>query len=332
MSKIVAVLGMGSFGTAMAAMLSARPNLEVRLWSRSPESARVVALERENRPFLPGVHLPDHVCVTADPAEAVAGADLWLSAVPTAYLAPTFGRFAGLTGRAAVASLTKGIDPHTLERPSEILARVLGTQNVVVLSGPSHAEEVARNQPCSLVAASTCEMAAGATQEILNSEMFRVYTSPDPVGVELAGALKNVIALAAGVGDGLGFGDNAKSALLTRSLVEMIRYGVAHEAHPETFYGLAGVGDLITTCASVHGRNRRVGERLGRGESLDAILAEGRMVAEGVATAKSAYARSQQLNLKTPIICGVYRILYEKQPPAEALRELMATRPGGERL
>lgn len=231
-----------------------------------------------------------------------------------------------------VVSLTKGIELSTFRRPSEIIAETLGTDRVVALSGPSHAEEVSRGMPTSVVVAGADGTLTTWVQQVFSTDRFRVYTNPDLVGVELAGALKNVIGIAAGICDGLGFGDNAKSALLTRGLVEMTRFGVALGAEHDTFHGLAGVGDLITTCFSQHGRNRRVGERLGRGETLANILSTSSAIAEGVTTAKSVHDRTQPLGLEMPITSIIYKVLYEGLSPANGVTELMTRQSKSERV
>jgi glycerol-3-phosphate dehydrogenase (NAD(P)+) len=230
-----------------------------------------------------------------------------------------------------VISLTKGLEVGTFQRPSEILGEILHTRQLAVLSGPSHAEEVARGLPASVVIAANDPHLAAWTQERLGSERLRVYTNTDMIGVELAGALKNVIGIAAGICDGLGFGDNAKAALLTRGMVEMTRFGLAHGADAATFAGLAGIGDLITTCFSPHGRNRRLGDRLGKGESLEAVLA-GPQVAEGVSTSRSAHERLMQLGLEGPIITNVYQVLHEGKTPLAAVQELMSRRQREEKV
>jgi glycerol-3-phosphate dehydrogenase (NAD(P)+) len=332
MATTIAVLGDGAWGTTAALLLAAKPDMRVRLWSARAENADRLRRDRENIRYLPGVPIPPAVGLVTDPAEAVAGADLWVSAVPTVYLRPTLERFRSLTkADLPVVSLTKGIELSTFRRPSEIIADVLGTERVVALSGPSHAEEVARGMPTSVVAAGADGGLTAWTQQLFLTDRFRVYTNPDIIGVELAGALKNVIGIAAGIGDGLGLGDNAKSALLTRGLVEMTRFGLSLGAEPDTLQGLAGVGDLITTCFSPHGRNRRVGERLGQGETLDAIRATMPAVAEGVTTARSVHDRTRPMGLEMPITTVVYRVLYEGLSPAEALQELMTRRIGSER-
>lgn len=325
-----AVLGSGGWGTAIAVTLSLKSDTTIRLWSARADAGAALLAARENVPLLPGVRIPESVLLTTDLAEATAGADAWIVAVPTAYLRETAARFRPVADPAVpVLSLTKGIEVGTFRRPTEILAEVAGLRRLAVVSGPSHAEEVARGLPTSLVAACPDESLAEWAQESLGGGRLRVYTNSDLVGVELAGALKNVMGIAAGICDGLKFGDNAKAALLTRGLVEMQRFGVAFGATPDTFVGLAGVGDLITTCFSPHGRNRRVGERLARGETLAAVTA-GPQVAEGVFTAKSVHERAVRGGLDVPIMTGVYRVLYEGLSAREAVQELLERRPKGE--
>src|SRR5947209_5575717 len=250
MPTTIAVLGDGAWGTATAILLACNPGHRVRLWSARAGNGRLLHERRENVHYLPGVPIPESVELTTDEAAAVEGAALWVSAVPTVYLRPTLSRFRSLPHRAPVVSLTKGIEIDTFRRPSEIIEEVLGVDRVAVLSGPSHAEEVSRGMPTSVSAASPDAALATEVQRRFSNDRVRVYTNPDVIGVELAGALKNVIGIAAGVCDGLGFGDNAKSALLTRGLVEMARFGGALGAEHATFQGLAGMGDLITTCFS----------------------------------------------------------------------------------
>lgn len=309
------VIGSGGWGTALATVLSQKPDTTVRLWSARSERGTSLQQCRENRDQLPGIRIPDAVELTCDPSAAVQHADAWIVAVPTPYLRTVMARFRRFTSQRTLAvSLTKGIETDTFLRPTHILCEVLGVERLVALSGPSHAEEVARGLPTSLVAASTDLADAAWVQQHLSTERLRIYTNTDVVGVEIAGALKNVLGIAAGICDGLGFGDNAKAALLTRGLVEIQRFGVAFGADPATFAGLAGLGDLITTCFSTHGRNRRVGERLARGDSVAAVTS-GPQVAEGVYTAKSVYERAIRAGLETPIMTGVYQVLYHNEPP-----------------
>lgn len=326
-----AVLGSGGWGTAVAMLLAQSPAHRVRLWSAHAGRAAELSRTRENARLLPGVKLPDSLEITASETDAVAAADCWVAAVPTAYLRATLSRF--VSARAAdapVVSLTKGLEIATFRRPTEIIGELLKTDNVAVLSGPSHAEEVARGMPTSVVAAAEGGLAV-RVQQWFGTDRFRVYTNGDLVGVELAGALKNVIGIAAGVCDGLGFGDNAKAALLTRGLVEMTRFGVAHGAEPATFHGLAGTGDLITTCFSPHGRNRRVGYRLGTGEPLADVLS-GPQVAEGVFTSKSVFERAARSGIDAPIMTAVYQMLHEGKPPRAAVQDLMTRSQKQERL
>jgi glycerol-3-phosphate dehydrogenase (NAD(P)+) len=327
-----AVLGAGAWGTACALLLAQNPAHRVTLWSARAESGRQLAELRENRRLLPGVRIPECISLTTDIVTATADANLWVLGIPTVYLRTTLQRLTDTyaTRPVPVLSLTKGLELTTLRRPSEIIAEVLGTWNVAVMSGPSHAEEVGRGLPGSVTVASRAFNLAHQVQQVFGTERFRVYTNQDIVGVELGGALKNVLGIAAGICDGLGYGDNAKAALLTRGLAEMARFGVALGAEIATFYGLAGLGDLVATCVSPHGRNRRVGERLGKGERLSTILAGMEMVAEGVTTSRSVYDRARQMGLDMPILTGVYRVLYEDYPPQAAVQDLMLRRPTSE--
>jgi glycerol-3-phosphate dehydrogenase (NAD(P)+) len=319
-----AVLGDGAWGTAVALHLARTPDHRVVLWSAREENGRILRERRENVRLLPGVPIPESVSLTTDIGQAIGGADLWVAAIPTAYLRSTLTRVApALRGDKPVISLAKGLENETFLRPTEILRQVLGVRHVAVLSGPSHAEEVSRGHPTSLVAASADLELARWIQQCFTTERFRVYTNLDVVGVELAGALKNVVGIAAGISDGLGFGDNAKAALLTRGLVEMARFGVALGAEHQTFFGLAGLGDLITTCVSRHGRNHHVGERLGGGERLSDILASMSMVAEGVYTTRSVHDKTEKMGIPMPITAEAYRVLYENKDPLAAVNDLM---------
>jgi glycerol-3-phosphate dehydrogenase (NAD(P)+) len=330
MPMTLTILGDGAWGTAIAMLLARNPEHRVRLWSAREENARILREQRENVRLLPGVRLPNSIELTTDPA-VVHDSQTCISAVPTVFLRTTLARFRGhCRPDLPVISLTKGIEIDTFRRPSEIIRETLGSEQVAVLSGPSHAEEVCREMPASLVVAAADARLALRAQSIFFTDRFRVYTSGDVVGVELAGALKNVIGIAAGIGDGLGFGDNAKSALMTRGLVEMTRFGVALGAAADTFHGLAGMGDLITTCISPHGRNRRVGERLGRGEQLADILRSTPMIAEGVTTAKSVHERAGRMGIDMPIMAAVYRVLYEGEAPLAAVNALMTRSPRSE--
>jgi len=326
-----AVLGDGAWGTAVALLLAQKPDHRVLLWSAREENARVLRERRENVHYLPGVPIPESVELTADIHRAAQAADLWISAIPTVYLRRTLEPLqAALRAATPMLSLSKGVETGTLLRPTEILEQVLGRRRVAALSGPSHAEEVSRGLPTTLVSASTDLDFARWIQGCFTTERFRVYTNSDLLGVELGGALKNVIAIAAGIADGLGYGDNTKSALLTRGLAEMTRFGTALGAQPETFFGLAGIGDLITTCISRHGRNRHVGERLGRGERLADILGQMKMVAEGVYTTRGVHEQARQLGIEMPITAEIHRVLHENKDPRLAVTDLMTREPKGE--
>jgi glycerol-3-phosphate dehydrogenase (NAD(P)+) len=302
------------------------------LWSAFPEQADELRKNRENARFLPGVPLPDNLECSADPFAAADGADFVVSAVPTQFVRSVAETFEdALKGTQPIVSASKGLEIETFKRPSEILHQVLGDRPLCVLTGPSHAEEVARGLPATVVAASEDEALGKVTQEAFTSDAFRVYTSTDRIGAELGGALKNVIALAAGISDGLELGDNAKSALLTRGMVEMARFGYQHGARPSTFFGLTGVGDLITTCCSQHSRNRRVGEEIGRGKSLEEVLAEMNMVAEGVWTAKALFGPEGETgSVSMPIAEQVHAILFEGKDPRGAVLDLMRREPTDE--
>lgn len=328
-----AVLGDGAWGTAIALHLAQNKEYAVTLWSAREENARILRERRENIHLLPGVPIPQAVALTADIDQAVARADLYIAAIPTVYLRQTLQRIRpALRTDVPVLSLAKGMENETFLRPSEIVRQVLGSSRVAVLSGPSHAEEVSRGCPTTVVVAGLDVDLARWIQLRFGTERFRVYTSTDLVGVELAGALKNIIGLAAGISDGLRFGDNAKAALLTRGLVEMARFGVALGAEQQTFFGLAGLGDLITTCVSRHGRNRQVGERLARGEKLPDILASMNMVAEGVYTARSVHDKAARMGIAMPITSEVYQVLYHAKAPLAAVNDLMLREPTSERI
>ncbi|MGL4419065.1 MAG: NAD(P)H-dependent glycerol-3-phosphate dehydrogenase [Gemmataceae bacterium] len=324
MPRPIAILGAGAWGTALAIHLVRKNLAEVRLWVARTDSFTPMKLERCNTRLLPGVAFPAGLHLTDSVEEAVAGAGLVVNAVPTAYLRAACERWRPhYEPNVPIVSLTKGIENRTFERPTQILQEILKSSSVAVLSGPTHAEEVARGQPTSVVVASHDAHLAAEVQNQFASDRLRIYTNGDLVGVELAGALKNVMGIAAGICDGLGFGDNAKAALLTRGLVEMTRFGVAHGAEPATFQGLAGVGDLITTCFSPHGRNRRLGERIAKGESLAQILA-GPQVAEGVNTARSVAERCAAMGIEAPIMQAVAAVVHAGAAPKQAVQELMA--------
>ena len=323
----VAVLGAGGMGTALALLLS-RVVGDVRLWSRDCEHAAELEQTRSNERHLPGVVLPEAILVTSQAGVAAAEVDLMVAAVPTSYLRATFAALAEeLPAATSVLSVVKGIEYGSFARPSQIIEQTLGLRPIAVLSGPSHAEELARGLPASVVVSGKSESLNVQVRDLLSHEAFRVYTSTDPLGVELAGALKNILGIAAGICDGLQIGDNGKAALLTRGLVEIARLGVACGARLETFYGLAGVGDVVTTCYSPFGRNRSVGERIGRGEAIDQVLSSMVNVAEGVPTTRSVHFLARERGVEMPITSQLYQVLFEGKSPRSAVGELMLRAP-----
>ncbi len=318
----IAVAGAGSWGTALAAMLGATGH-DVTLWARRPAHARELARARENARYLPGVRLTDGVRVSARVGDA-AGAGILVMAVPTHAMRGTLRRFADVARAAdVVVNTAKGLEEGTRLRMSEVLAEEVEGTAVASLLGPSHAEEVGRGMPTSVVVASTDAEAAVRVQRALSGRTFRVYTNDDVVGVELATALKNVIAIAAGILDGLGYGDNTRAALVTRGLAEMTRLGTALGARATTFAGLAGVGDLVVTCLSRHSRNRRLGEAVGRGAALDEAVAALGMVAEGVRTTRVALELAADAGVEMPIAQTVHAVLFEGVDPREGIEALM---------
>lgn len=327
--KRFTVLGTGGWGTAMAIHLARLHPKAVTLWGNNPETVQQLLNDRENLRQLPGITIPESIRITANIQDALEQVDCIFVAIPMAYLRSTLKRVPKVRAGVPVVSLTKGIENQTFLRPSEIIADVLQADTVAALSGPSHAEEVALGKPTSVVIAATSANVAMAIRDAIHDNRLRIYTSTDLIGVELAAALKNVIGLAAGICDGLGFGDNAKAALLTRGSVEMMRFGLNHGAEASTFAGLAGIGDLITTCFSAHGRNRRAGERLAQGCSLEELL-NGPQAVEGAYTARSVQERIVNANLDSPILSGVYRVLYEGCDPAMIVHDLMNRQPRDE--
>ena len=318
----VAVLGAGSWGTTLAVHL-VQLGHDVALWGNEADEMAAIEAHRENRKFLAGIPLPPGLKVQPELKAALAGAEFTLYVVPSQAIRPVAERVREAGGRGLPVSLAKGFDQDSLLRMSEVLAEVLGDPSPVVLTGPSHAEEVSLGVPTSVVAASRDETRARAVQVLCSSPAFRVYTNDDVCGCEIGAALKNVIAIAAGVCDGLGYGDNTKGALLTRGLAEIARLGVAMGGRRETFFGLTGMGDLITTAMSRHSRNRHVGERLGRGETLEQVLGAMWMVAEGVNTARAARELGRRHQVEMPIAEQICALMFEGRSPREALGALM---------
>jgi len=318
----VAVLGAGSWGTTLAAHL-AHAGHRVHLWDHDRAALDEIDARRENRKFLPGIELPDGVKVRAELEAALEGAEFVLFVVPSQAVRAVAERVAGTAGGGICVCASKGLELTSLERMSQVLEECLGDPAPVILTGPSHAEEVSRGIPTSVVAACRDEARSRQVQLLCSTPRFRVYTNSDVLGCEVGAALKNVIAIAAGVCDGIGFGDNTKGALLTRGLAEIARLGVAMGGRRETFFGLTGMGDLIATAMSRHSRNRGVGERLGRGESLDHVLGTMVMVAEGVNTSKAARDLGARHGVEMPITQQVCALLFEGREPREALQALM---------
>ena len=319
----ICVIGDGGWGTANA-MLLAGYGHDVTLWGAFPEYVEEMKKTRRNEKFLKGVELPTNLNLESDRAKAVAGAEVVVLAPPSKYFTSVVEGFKGLiTPEMLVVSITKGLCEKTNRRMTDLGAEILGTGPIVALAGPTHAEEVSRGIPTAIVAACTDPEKAKRVQEIWSGPKFRVYTSPDPVGVEIGGAVKNVLAISVGCSDGMGFGDNTRAALITRGLVEMKRFVLAYGGTPETLSGLAGIGDLIVTCTSVHSRNHAVGERLGKGEKIEDILGSMQMVAEGVWNSKVVHEIAKRLNVEMPICEMVYAICYKGLSAADAAKMVM---------
>ena len=322
----IAVIGDGGWGTANA-MLLAGYGHDVTLWGAFPDYIEEMRRTRRNDKFLKGVELPAKLKLSADRSEAVQGAEVVVLAPPSKYFTSVVSGFKGLiTPDKLVVSITKGLCEKTNRRMTDLGAEILGTGPIVALAGPTHAEEVSRGIPTAIVAACTDEAKAKRVQEIWSGPLFRVYTSNDPVGVEIGGAVKNVLAIAVGCSDGMGFGDNTRAALITRGLVEMKRFVLAYGGQPETLSGLAGIGDLIVTCTSVHSRNHSVGERLGKSEKIEAILGSMQMVAEGVWNSKVVHEIAKRLGVEMPICELVYALCYKGFDVKDAAKMMMERR------
>lgn len=321
----LAVVGAGSWGTAFAAV-TAEKGVETTLWARRSELADEINARRRNPDYLPDFELPPPLSATADMQKAVEGADVVIMAVPSHAYRDVFRRaMPHLGADAPVVSLTKGVEQDSLRRMTEVMAEEadLPESRVAVVSGPNLAKEVMRRMPSATVVACADEDRAARLQELFMGPSFRVYTNPDVVGCELSGALKNVIAIAAGIADGMGFGDNSRASLITRGLAEITRLGVKLGGDPLTFAGLAGMGDLVATCISELSRNRTTGEELGRGRKLEDIVAETRMVAEGVKTSRPVLALAEREGVEMPIAEHVVKVLYEGVAPADMVASLM---------
>ena len=326
MSTSITLFGAGSWGTALAVHLAAAGR-DVTLWARRNEAVEQMRSTQHNPTYLSDIEIPPSVHVTSDLEAAAGASSLWAVAVPSQNLRSVATRIAPLTRPGTtVVSLAKGIENDTLQTMSQVLADELTgmeAQQIGVLYGPSHAEEVAQSQPTTLVAAAPTEPRAEWVQHAFMTERLRVYVNTDVVGVEIGGSAKNVLAIAAGMGDGVGYGDNAKAALVTRGLAEIRRLGIAMGAKPQTFAGLAGIGDLLVTCMSPHSRNRGLGEKIGKGKALEEIESEMDMVAEGVRTTQSVKELARHHDIEMPITEAVHRVLFEDQRPEDMVDELM---------
>ncbi|EPZ38435.1 NAD(P)H-dependent glycerol-3-phosphate dehydrogenase [Anoxybacillus ayderensis] len=324
---MVTVLGAGSWGTALAIVLADNGH-HVRLWGQRQEQIDEINEKHTNEKYLPNIHLPEAIVGYTDLTQALEGVETVVLAVPTKAIREVLQRVRTcLKQQITIVSVSKGIEPDTHKRISEIIEEEMAEQlkDVVVLSGPSHAEEVSLRHPTTVTVSSKNMEAAERIQDLfMNHQYFRVYTNPDLIGVEIGGALKNIIALAAGITDGLGYGDNAKAALMTRGLAEMARLGSRLGANPLTFAGLTGIGDLIVTCTSVHSRNWRAGNLLGKGYALDDVLANMGMVVEGVRTTKAAYQLAKKMNVDMPITNALYDVLFNGKDVKSAVDSLMA--------
>lgn len=325
--KNISIVGDGGWGTTLAVVL-AKKGFAVTMWGAFPDHIETLKSTRENAKFLPGVKIPDNVKFTASLGDAVKNSELVVLAVPSQFMRAvlTMLKMENLSGKMFL-SVTKGIENGTLKRMSEIIREMLGNHRLAILSGPTIALEVANGSPSTAVAASEDLDFAREVQGVFMTDRFRVYAASDVVGVEVGGSLKNIIAIAAGSVDALGFGTNAKAALLTRGLVEMVRLGVAMGGKIETFYGLSGLGDLMTTCISQYSRNRWLGEEIGKGKKLKDILKETDMVVEGVVTSRSAFDLSKKYGVEMPITCEIYKVLYENKDPKKAVHDLMTRSP-----
>ena len=321
MSKI-GVIGSGTWGTALAVLLTGNGH-EVELWSAVPAEVEALTATRRH-PNLGDTPIPETIRVTGDLEQAMKDKELLVLSVPSVYVRETAHRMAPfLKEGQVITNVAKGIEDTTLKNLSEIIEEELPAARVTVLSGPSHAEEVSRGLPTTCVAGAHRRQDAELVQNLFMSPVFRVYTSPDMLGIELGGALKNVIALAAGIADGLGCGDNTKAALITRGIAEITRLGTAMGGSPETFSGLTGIGDLIVTCASMHSRNRRAGILIGKGYTMDEAMKEVKMVVEGVYSARAARALSKKYQVSMPIVEQVNEVLFDGKPAKDALYDLM---------
>lgn len=326
----IAVIGDGGWGTTLAVLLSKKGH-KTSLWGFFPEYVGQLRAARENVKFLPGIRIPDSVKITHSLEDALRDARITVLAVPSQFVRGVLDMLKNSGVRStAIISAVKGIENSSLKRMSQVIEECIRPEKLAVLSGPTIALEAANGVPTTAVAASADADFASEAQQIFMTDRFRIYTSPDVAGVELGGSLKNIIAIAAGASDGLGFGTNTKAAILTRGLVEIVRLGVAMGARAETFYGLSGLGDLATTCMSSYSRNRWLGEEIAKGKKLRDLIGSTDMVIEGVVTAKSAYELAKQYSIEMPITTEIYKVLYENKDAKIAVNDLMTRSKKGE--
>lgn len=319
----IGIIGAGSWGTAMGLVLAER-TYDVNIWDKDSELIADMQKSKVNNKYLSGINLPDNIKPTDSIEECIAGSEIVVMAVPSHAVRPVCESIKEMLKEdQIIINLAKGIENGSLKRISEIIEEYFPLNRIVVLSGPSHAEEVSRKIPTTVVAASKSKETSEYIQEVFSTSKFRIYTNPDIIGVELGGAVKNIIALAAGIADGLGYGDNTKAALMTRGIAEITRLGAALGANSLTFAGLSGIGDLIVTCTSMHSRNRRAGILIGQGKSVEEALKEVKMVVEGVNTTKSTYELSKKIGIEMPITNELYKTIFEGKNPREAVNELM---------
>ncbi len=322
-NKIIGVIGAGSFGSALAVTLANKGH-QVTIWARDENQVEVMRRTRENKRYLPGINMPESIEFTSDLGSTVCNKDCLIYAVPAQSFRSVFrDSSAYLNTSVPIVNVAKGIEKGTLLRLSQVACQIVPEVKYVALSGPSHAEEVARSLPTTVVVAAESHSLAVEVQEIFNTDRFRVYTNEDLPGVELGGAVKNIIALGAGISDGLGFGDNAKAAMMTRGITEITRLGIAMGAKMSTFSGLAGIGDLIVTCTSMHSRNRRCGIMIGKGMSPEQAISEVGMVVEGISTAEAAYALAKKYRIEMPITETIYKLIHGETDALSAVAFLM---------
>ena len=319
----IGIIGAGSWGIALSVLLHNNGH-KITVWSIIQEEINMLNAEHEHKDKLPGVKLPEDMVFTTDMQSAIEGKDILVLAVPSPFIRSTANSMKAYVAEGQIiVNVAKGIEEKTLMTLSQVIEEEIPQADVAVLSGPSHAEEVGRGIPTTIVVGATTQKTAEYIQNTFMSDVFRVYTSPDVLGIELGAALKNVVALAAGTADGLGYGDNTKAALITRGITEIARLGMAMGGKFETFCGLSGIGDLIVTCASMHSRNRRAGILIGQGKTMEEAMAEVKMVVEGVYSAKAAMGLAKKYDVELPIIEQVNEVLFNNKPAADAVRDLM---------